>query len=583
MPRFSEEWLRELLSKNDIADVIGSYLPLQKKGATLWAKCPWHADSNPSFSVTPAKEMFYCYSCKKGGSVIQFIMEMERLSYVEAVEFLAARAGMEVPAAKEDGDYKKRREYEKKLYEVTRAAARHFHDNLKTPEGSAGLEYLKKRGVSSQIAPFGLGYSMDSFSDMTDFLTSRGFGMKEIVDAGLAKKGDHGYYDTFRGRVMFPIISVTGEVIGFGGRIMEKGEPKYLNSPETMIFNKRRNLYALNSVKKKRGLKSILLVEGYMDVIGLAAAGITSAVASLGTSLTKEQARLLKRFTERVYLSYDGDEPGMNAALKGVDILSAEGLEVYVVMLPGGQDPDEYVKANGKDAFYAQSKKAVAGTAFKLMRLKAGYDITDPDQAVKYCTKAVELIKGLNNEIEKERYIRLLAKETGLSSESIFAQLGTALKERYNIPAKEQNLIKTRADAEAMLTALILEAPELTAKLEDIDESDFANENYKKIFFFADSQIKKGIPVTGGEIVSEFAGLKELETLSASDNISDPSGREEAARGLAVRMKISSLSRKKDMLLKEMGAMDTAERLKTLKTIDEITKKMRSYMGKKDF
>ncbi|MBQ4062357.1 MAG: DNA primase [Christensenellaceae bacterium] len=583
MPRFSDEWLRELLSKNPIQDVVGSYLPLKKKGATLWAKCPWHADSNPSFSVTPAKEMFYCFSCKKGGSVIQFVMEMEKLSYVEAVELLAARVGMEVPEATNDEDYRKRKEYEKRLYALTRQAARHFHENLKTPEGKTGYEYLKKRGITSQIAPFGLGYAMDSYDDMIKYLSAKGFKLKEIMDAGLCKKGDHGYYDTFRGRVMFPIINVTGEVIGFGGRIMDKGEPKYLNSPETMIFNKRRNLYALNSVKKKKDLKSILLVEGYMDVIGLANAGIDSAVASLGTSLTKEQARLLKRYTERVYLSYDGDEPGMNAAHKGVDILSQEGLEVYVIMLPGGQDPDEYVKQYGTKAFYEQAKKAVSGTAFKLLRIKKDYDLKDPDQAVKYCTKAAELIKGLDNEIEKDRFVRLLSKETGISAESISAQMGMTKREMYNIPEKEQKLSDAKTDAETEFIALMLEEPELCTVFEDVTESDFSNENFRRVFFETAEKIKKGNKVTGGEIISEFSLLQELGAITSAGGIKTGASREETAKALAVRMRVASLTRQKDRLIKSMESMETLERLKTLKTIDEITKNIRSYMGKKDF
>lgn len=582
MARFSDEWLRELLARNSITDVIGQYLPLTRKGATYWAKCPWHPDSNPSFSVTPAKEMFYCYSCKRGGSVIQFIMEQEKVTFVEAVEILAARVGMEIPEPENDENYRRTRARQKHLYAMMREAAFYYHNNLKLPEGKPGLDYLKRRGAQTQIVPFGLGYALDGFDGVIRHLKSKGYTEKDILDGGLAKKKENHIYDTFRGRVMFPIMNVTGDVIGFGGRIMDQGEPKYLNSQETVIFNKRKNLYALSSVKKQRGLKSILLVEGYMDVIGLASFGIKSAVASLGTSFTKEQARLLKRYTEKVYLSYDGDPPGINAALKAVDILQAEGLQALVIVLPGGQDPDEYVRAHGAAAFYEQAKKALPAVMFKLARIKAEYDISNPDDAVQYSTKAVELIKGLPNKIERERYIRLVAEETGFSESGLYAQLGTEPQERYNLPQNEIKLSKIKPSAESELISFLLENPDFAARCEIKDE-DFGTDLYKNIYLHIKMQINKGILVSSAEIVSVFAEkygkTPELERLLASGNSKLIGNKDEYVSGLVLAMKKNRLLQKKQELMEQMNSLGTAERIEAIRKIDEISKELHLLTG----
>ena len=583
MARFTDDWLRELLSRNSILDVIGQYIPLTKKGATYWATCPWHPDRNPSFSVTPGKEMFYCYSCKRGGSVIQFIMEQEKVTFMEAVEMLAARCGMEIPEPADDADYKKTKERQKHLYAMMREAALYYHNVLKTPQGKAGLDYLKRRGAQSQIVPFGLGYAPDSFDSIIRHLKSKGYTEKDILDGGLAKKKENRIYDTFRGRVMFPIMNVTGDVIGFGGRIMDQGEPKYLNSQETVIFNKRRNLYALSSVKKNRNLKSILLVEGYMDVIGLASYGIKSAVASLGTSFTKEQARLLKRYTEKVYLSYDGDPPGINAALKAVDILQAEGLQAMVILLPGGQDPDEFIREHGREAFYAQAEKAMPATMFKLSRIRADYDLTKPDDAVQYSTKAVELIGTLKNEIEKERYIRMIAEETGFSETGLYAQLGGEPQKMYNIPKNEINLSKIKPDAESKFISFLLENPEFCERT-SVKAADFETELYKEIYSQINLQIKRGILVSSAEIVSVFAGkyarTPEYERLMASAETMPIGNKDDYAAGLVLSMKKNRLLREKQELMQKMDKLATAERIEALKRVDEIGRELRNMMGR---
>lgn len=580
MPRLPESWLQELLDKNDIVSVIEQYVPLTRRGNTLWAACPWHADRKPSFSVTPSKQMFYCYSCKKGGSVIQFIMEMEKLSFMEAVGLLAERAGMELPELKDDDGYQQRKEYRKRLHGMMRELALHFVENLKTPGGRRAQEYMSGRGAGAMLRPFGLGYAQDRFDDTVGFLEGRGYTRQEMLDAGVVREKDGRIYDAFRGRVMFPIQNMYGDVIGFGGRVLDDGDPKYLNSGETVIFNKRYHLYALNKVKKQRGLKSILLVEGYMDVVALAGAGIQSAVASLGTSLTKEQARLLKRFTREVYLCYDGDEPGLKSALRAVDILEAEGLAVRVMVLPDGMDPDEFVRSRGAKAFYKVAKDSFPGTRFKLWMLRRGFDMSDPDQAVAYATQAVELVGALDNDLEKERYVRFLAEETGLSQESLNAQMGREAAPAYTLPQKSANLRQTPGDEEPRLLSVLLEAPALVERLPEIGEESFSHELYKKIFLQLKDQIKRGILPSYAEIISGFSSQKgeEMSQLLQAEVPEGVEDREDYARRLLGQVEIARLQRQRQALLEEASGMSGEDRREKLRQVSEID---RQIHGKK--
>lgn len=586
MARFSEEWLSELLSKNDIVQVIGEYVTLTRKGSRFWASCPWHAERNPSFCVSPDKQMFYCFSCKKGGGVINFIMENEKLSYVEAVSLLAERVGMTLPEETGDEDYQKKKAYRKRLHGLMRELAVYYNHTLKGEEGREALAYMKRRGAAAQIMPFGLGYAKNSFDDALRFLKARGYTVREMLDAGVVKQKDGRVYDVFRNRVMFPIQNVFGDVIGFGGRVMDDGIPKYLNSGETVIFNKRYNLYALNTVKKRRNLKSILLVEGYMDVVALAAAGIATAVASLGTSLTKEQARLLKRYTEKVYLCYDGDDAGLNAALRGVDILEKEGLQVFVIVLPDKMDPDEFVKKYSADAFYALAKKAPAATNFRLFMLKRGFDMENPDEVVQYGTKAVELIRGLKNELEKERYIKFLSKETGISVESLFSQMGKGKEEKgYILPVKESNLIKKEAGEEARLLSFLMDNPQLLEKIRGLTPELFQNPAYKKIFFSMEEQIKRGILPSCAELVSDFSceGGADLSELMACKPPDGMMGQEEYAEMLIRKLREARMLDKRQELIAKTATSTGEERAQLLREISalnrEISKAEEDFRG----
>lgn len=581
MARFSDEWLRQLLDRSDIVEVIGQYLPLTKKGARFWVPCPWHAEKNPSFCVSPDRQMFYCFSCKRGGGVIQFVMEYEKLTFMEAVSMLAERAGMELPAAEDNADYRRKREYKKRLTGMMREAALYFNQMLKTPEGAAAREYLQKRQVHAQVARFGLGYAPGG-SSLHKYLTEKGYTLKEQLDAGLVKQKEGRVYDAFRDRVMFPIMNVMGEVIAFGGRVLGEGEPKYLNSSETLLFNKRYHLYGLSIVKKQRDLKRVLLVEGYMDVVSMAGAGVKNAVASLGTSLTREQALLLKRYVKDVYLCYDGDNAGVNAALRGVDVLAQEGLQVHVILLPDGMDPDDFMKKHGRVAFNELAKKAMGPTEFKLDRLRTGFDLRDPDQAVQYATQAAALLSKLDNELEKERFARLVAVQTGLSEQSVRAQIGHMPEKRYNLPEKETHFIaKEPEDDEAKLIALLMECPDVLANMEDVVAEDFEDAGYREIFLYVQGQIKKGILPTCAEIVSVFSAAPDkLGGLLGAELPPGAASRQAYAGMLLTHMRTRNKKQELSELLRQSEQATNpqvrAELLRQIQTVNAEIRAMRS-------
>ena len=369
---FSPDFLQELAERNPIEEVVGEYVALTKRsGQNFFGLCPFHSEKTPSFSVSPSKQIYHCFGCGKGGSVINFIMEIERLSFPEAVEFLARRAGMAVPEQGRDPNRGRR----ERLLELNREAARWFYSQLSTPEGAAAVEYMRRRQISPRMArSFGLGFAPDGWSGLTDAMKQKGYTERELAEAGLAKNGRRGgVYDAFRNRLMFPVIDVRGNVVAFSGRILGDGEPKYLNSPDTPVFSKSHNLFGLNLAKKSKA-GYILLVEGNIDVVSLHQAGFDSAVASLGTSLTGEQARLLSRFTKRVVICYDADAAGRKAAQRAIPMLEKLELAVRVVTVPEGKDPDEFIKARGPEAFRALIADSENGVEFRLQRAAEGHD-----------------------------------------------------------------------------------------------------------------------------------------------------------------------------------------------------------------
>ena len=424
---FPDSWLNELIAKNDIVSVISSYMELKPKGRRLWGLCPLHGEKTASFSVSPDKQVFYCFGCHKGGSVVQFVMEMERLTFPEAVRFLAERVGMQMPEEVDDTRMMQQRAYRERLYEACKLAARFFMETLLGSEGGPGRAYLKSRGLGGDaVKRFGLGYAQDSWDALKTYLFDKGYTQQELLDAGLLvhNPSSNRVYDAYRGRVIFPIVGANGRVLGFGARVLDDSKPKYINTGDTPIYNKRNNLYGLH-LQKGGKLADLIIVEGYTDVIGLYQAGVTNVTASLGTALTQQQARLLKRYVDTVYIAYDGDSAGQNATIRGLDILRAEGLSVRVIVFPDELDPDEFIHRYGKEAFDKLKDDALSLNAFKLEALARGYALDNENEREKYAMEACKLIASLQP-IERDRYLKQVARKTGYPLEALQEQASSA-------------------------------------------------------------------------------------------------------------------------------------------------------------
>ena len=423
-----ERWLDELKSKLSIVDVISKYIPLNRKGKNLWACCPFHHEKTPSFSVNETENYYHCFGCGVSGDSIRFVMEYENVDFYEALKILAKQAGMELPELTEDSNYKDMKRKKDRLYALMKDAARFYHANLKTPEGAVAIDYLRNRGVSdSTIVKFGIGVST-SYKEIIAHLRGKGYSFEEMVEAGVATKYESNYSDAYAFRMIIPIIDSFGQVIAFGGRILDgnKSRAKYKNTTGTILFDKSQNLYAINLLKKKKqqeGLTSAIIVEGYMDAIALHTAGIDNVVASMGTALTSQQAKLLKRYTDKVYISYDGDFAGQKNTLRGLDILKEEGLTPYVVMMPDGRDPDEVIRDFGVEGYKKMVEEAIPLTEFKLRYLERSLDKNDLTSRNQYAGQALEILAGLDSEMEKEAYIPMIREASGFSSDSLKRQL----------------------------------------------------------------------------------------------------------------------------------------------------------------
>ncbi len=414
---FPEAFLQELVERSDIVDVVGSYVRLTKRsGSNQFGLCPFHSEKTPSFSVSPDKQIYHCFGCGKGGGVINFIMEVENLTFPEAVEFLAKRAGMAIPEEENSFESKKRR----RMLDLNRDAAKFFYSCLSKPGGKPALDYMSKRQISPATAKrFGLGYAPDTWDSLRNAMKALGYYDNELFEAGLVRKGKtSGFYDTFRNRLMFPVIDVRGDVIGFSGRILGDGEPKYMNSPETLVFNKSRNLFALNLAKKSKN-GYIILAEGNIDVVMMHQAGFDSAVASLGTSLTPEQARLISRYTNEVVIAYDSDGAGKKAAQRAIGLLEKLDVKVKVLSMTGAKDPDEYIKLKGADAFRNLLEKSENHIDYRLQRITDKYDLAVDEQKVAFLKEASEMVAQLPGNVERQVYAMRVASMAGIAAEVV--------------------------------------------------------------------------------------------------------------------------------------------------------------------
>ena len=433
-----DSFLDELVSRTDITELVSGYVRLLKRsGGNMFGLCPFHSEKTPSFSVNADKQIYYCFGCGKGGGAINFIMEIENLRFRDAVEFLAGRARMVVP--EEDGE-RETAGRRQRILEINRDAARYFHRMLISPQGDAAKDYLAKRQISkAMVTRFGIGAAPDSWTGLLDAMTMSGYSKQELIEAGLARSGrkEGGAYDVFRNRLMFPVIDVRGGVIGFSGRILGEGEPKYLNSPDTPAFSKSRNLFALNFAKKtKSGM--IILVEGNIDVVMLHQAGFDCAVASLGTALTAEQTRLMSRYTDKAVIAYDSDEAGQRATMKAIQLLEKTGMSIKVIDMGASKDPDEYLRNHGSDAFRILLERSENHIEFRLMTIENNADLNSDEGRIAYISAATELLAELGSKPEREIYGARVAHAAGVSVESVEQETEKKIRERRLRLKKEQ-------------------------------------------------------------------------------------------------------------------------------------------------
>lgn len=489
---YPEELVEEIRAENDIVDVISGYVRLQKKGGNYWACCPFHNENTPSFSVSGSKQMYHCFGCGVSGNVYTFVMKYENYSFPEAVKLLADRAGVKLPEIEYSEEQKRKANRRARLLEVNREAAKFFYYQLRSPRGTIGIQYLKKRELTDEtMQRFGLGYAGKNGAELVQYLRQRGFEDELIRDAGLASFSEkHGLVSQFWNRVMYPIQDVNGKVIGFGGRVMGDGEPKYLNSPETSVFDKRRNLYGLNYARKAHS-GNMILCEGYMDVIAMHQAGFTQAVASLGTAFTPEQANLLRRYTDSVLLAYDSDGAGVKAALRGIGILREAGLNGKVINMRPYKDPDEFMKALGRDAFQERIDQAENSFFFEVRILAEQYDMNDPEAKTKFHREIAKKLCQFSEDAERDNYLQAIADKYFIGIENLrklviayAAQTGLERPvERPRSGVRQKNNPEENAKkAQRLLVTWLTEEPGLYRKVRKyLSAEDFTDELYRKV------------------------------------------------------------------------------------------------------
>ncbi len=511
---FPPSFIDELVARNPIEDVVGQYVTLKRSGANMFGLCPFHGEKTASFSVAPDKGIYYCFGCHKGGGVVNFMMEVEGLSYPDAVRKLAERSGMEVP---EDEQYQSRYRKQERLWALMKEAGRFYHSQLYTPAGANCLAYTQKRGLTKSIlTTFGVGFAPDSWNSLVDAMRKKGYTDQELMDADLVGQKNGRVYDRFRNRLMFPIIDVRGNVIGFGGRVLDDSKPKYLNTSETLIFNKRKNLFGLNFAKKSK-LGYLILVEGNIDVITLHQYGFDNAIASLGTSLTDEHANLLSRYTDQVVLTYDSDEAGQRAAQRAIPMLEKVGIAVKVLQMKDAKDPDEFLHKFGADKFKLLLEDSSNRVEYQLKNIGSKYNVKIDEERIKFIQESAELISSLGSAVQREIYGHRIAEAGGISYESMQLEIGKAYKRRIAKEKKRQEKIDLApvqahmpqsrsirydnvksAMAEEGMIALIIKDPSLLDKVGDLTAEQFSVPLFGRVFEQLRARHTQGLEVRLG-------------------------------------------------------------------------------------
>lgn len=563
---YPEELIEEIRISNDIVDVVSEYVKLDKKGKYLFGLCPFHKEKSPSFSVTPSMQIFHCYGCGKGGNVFSFIMQAENLDFIEAVRLLADRVKIQLPEGESDEEKEKAR-LRQDILKVNVEAARFFHSQLQQEHNEKSRIYLKDRGISTQIIKkFGMGYSPEDWDILYKYLADKGFKDNIILKSGLVLQNKSGgYYDRFRGRIIFPIFDIRGNVIGFGGRVLDSSVPKYLNSPETPVYNKGKTLYAMNFAKNS-GDKRILIVEGYMDVISLHQRGIINTVASLGTALTESQGRLLKKYAEEIIISYDADTAGQAATMRGLDLLNDIGCGVKVLMVPEGKDPDEFIRKNGELEFKKLIDKAISLVEYKIKILRGQINTETTEGKIKFLNKVADLLSKVDNRVEREMYVRKLAREYDISEESITSEIYRRVQPKTSFKSTVLNIDEASRKApkalksdgadskivhlQRMLLAFICLDNKLYKHIKDkITLNDFFGESDKQAatMIFERIEGNKGIVpgellnILKGEVASDYAKIIQEECNCEDNN--------KAVLDIIKRIEIFKLEKRQQQIL----------------------------------
>ena len=560
--RYSDDIIEEVRSRNDIVDVISQYVKLTRKGSSYFGLCPFHNEKTPSFSVTPGKQMYYCFGCGAGGNVFNFIMEYENFTFGEALKYLADRAGVELPRIEYSREIKEKAQEKEELLRINKEAAQYYYYQLRTEKGAAGYQYLTGRGLSDDtIRKFGLGYSDKYGSGLYRYLKTKEYSDERLRDSGLFNVDErHGMYDKFWNRVIFPIMDVNNRVIGFGGRVMGDGKPKYLNSPETRIFDKSRNLYGLNEARRSRK-NYIILCEGYMDVIAMHQAGFTNAVASLGTALTSGHASLLKRYTSEVLLLYDSDEAGVRAALRGIPILREAGVNSRVVDLKPYKDPDEFIRNLGPEAFEERLSKASDSFMFRVTVAEREFPMEEPQGRNRFFEKCAEMLLELNDELERNLYIDTIVKQygtrSGISADDLRRRVNAlALKgtpAEYRIKPRTGDSEKKKKDPASarvqklMLTWMVTYPQVFDKAAAYLCPDDFVIPLYREVAEMLFRQKEEG-EVNPARLLNSFQDSEEQREVASLFNadihLETPKEQEQAFADTLLRIKSESLAEK---------------------------------------
>jgi len=533
MKGFDQRFIDELKNKNNIVDVVGRYVRLEQRGGNFWGKCPFHHEKTASFSVNSSGQFFYCFGCHKSGDVISFIMEIESLDFNDSVKLLAERAKIPLPEIKYDNEQiKEQKKKKERVLDLLRDTALFYVKNLRSDKAYKHAEYILKRKISTEsISTFGIGASIN-FEDLPKHLKEKGYTYEEMISSGVVDVKNGRYYDSLGGRLIIPIINQFGQVVAFGGRLLEKADfAKYKNTKETFIFSKSNNLYNLNNLKKlknEEGLNGVIIVEGYMDTISLVQGGFRNVVASMGTSLTKDQARILKRYTDKVFISYDGDFAGQKAAIRGLEILSEEGLEVKVVSLPDGMDPDDVIKNLGKEGYSKLLAEAKPLIDFKIDILKRTYDLSSIDGKRKFISNAVRVIKESPSPAEQEDLLKMVRDLTGTTFEALKRELYVAEGDKKPVATTTPEFTDNVGDKSAIaaryvLASYLFEKP--YAKETDIDKLEFVIPVHKEIQKYLSNKMASGERIRFNDLyellyddfkeeISRIAGLETEENKS---------------------------------------------------------------------